>query len=253
MTLLAPLETECTTIYTSEELATLKKKGIPRHVAIIPDGNRRWAKRQGASITYGHEQGAKRIIDTVKAAKEIGVEVITFYLFSTENWARPFYEVKALMHLLEKFLQRQRQTMLDSAIRLQTIGDLSRLPASAQALIQEIKKETARGQIDLVLALNYGSRDEMRRAISQMIEARLSADQITETLISSYLDTAAWPDPDLLIRTSAENRLSNFMTWQLSYSEFYTPEVLWPDFTQACFLEAIQVYQTRERRLGGSK
>lgn len=235
------------------ELALLDHTRIPQHVAIIPDGNRRWAKRQSASVTYGHETGAQRLIDTVKAAKEIGVSVITFYLFSTENWARPFYEVKGLMLLLEKFLREQRQAMIENGIRMHTIGELSKLPASAQWLIQDVKDATSLdGQIDMVLALNYGSRDEICRAVQKMMQAGVPTDQVNEKVLSSYLDTASWPDPDLLIRTSAEHRISNFLTWQLSYSELYTPDVLWPDFSPQHFLESIRTYQTRERRMGGS-
>lgn len=230
---------------------------VPRHIAIIPDGNRRWARRQAESVAHGHSEGAGNLMHIVRAAHAMGVKVMTFYMFSTENWTRAEEEVQTLMLLLEQYLIEQKQPMIDEGVRFNTIGDLSCLTSRAQELIAEVKSATSSGKsIDVVAALNYGSRDELRRAFQKIHEdiliGKMKSEQLDEQIISSYLDTAHWPDPDLMIRCSGEFRLSNFLLWQLSYSEVYITDVLWPDFTPLHLQEAVQAYQGRERRLGGS-
>ena len=229
----------------------------PHHIAIIPDGNRRWAKRHAETIPQGHSEGAGNLMKIVRAGHDLGVKVMTFYLFSTENWNRAEEEVQALMFLLEQYLIEQKQPMIDDGVRFKTIGNLSVLPPRVQELIAEVKEATAQGgNIDVVAALNYGSRDELLRAFQRIQKdiqsGHLKAEGLSENLISSYLDTAPFPDPDLMIRCSGEFRLSNFLLWQLSYSEVYIADVLWPDFTPLHLQEAVKAYQGRERRLGGS-
>lgn len=243
--------------FTKEQLGGLDPQSTPRHIAIIPDGNRRWARNQNMSHDEGHREGANGLIEIVKAAKDLGVKAITFYLFSTENWTRPEDEVDALMWLLHNFMIDQRKAMLEEGIRVNTIGDLKRLPEYVQNTIHETKQDTIRcDQINMIMALNYGSRDEIRRALASIVEdvenQKINKEDITEELIASYLDTAPWGDPDLLIRTSGEMRVSNYLLWQISYSEVYVTDVLWPDFQPKDLFEAIQEFQTRERRLGGS-
>ncbi len=242
--------------FTPEQHALINKARVPRHVAIIPDGNRRWARKRLQHIDEGHREGADNLISIVRAAKELGVKAITFYLFSTENWLRDPAEVQALMWLLEQFLIEQRQEMLDGGMRLQTIGDLSALPESTRQVIEETKQVTAHcDKIEMIAALNYGSRDEMRRAFQKMLndyeQKKFARDEITEGLIAGYLDTSAWGDPDLLIRTSGEARVSNFLLWQISYAEIYIVDVLWPDFCATHLWDAVRFFQSRERRMGG--
>lgn len=237
------------------ELAPLNKDKIPNHVAFIPDGNRRWALEHRVHKEEGHRQGGNNLIDIVKAAKELNIQVVTFYLFSTENWARPQEEINALMWLLHSFLIEQLPVMLEYGIKFHTIGVLGRLPEYVRNTIQQTKDATDHCQgVDMVLALNYGSRDELCRAVrviaDQLNKNEISPDSITEDLIAAHLDTAAWPDPDLLIRTSGEMRLSNYLLWQLSYSEIYVTNVLWPSFRPKHLLEALLNYQSRQRRLG---
>lgn len=246
-----------TVFYSASDLAVLDKSRLPLHIAIIPDGNRRWAKRQQSTIKSGHREGADNLMDIIKAGKEIGLKMMTFYLFSTENWNRAKEEVDALMWLLPTYLIEQKQTMIDNGIRLRTIGDLSRLPKETLEVIDQTKEATSHCQsIDFVMALNYGGRDEMCRAfhtiINDMKAGKITQQDINEDLISDYLDTAEWSDPDLLIRTSGELRFSNFLLWQSSYSEVYIEEVLWPDFSPHHLLQAIVNFQKRDRRLGGA-
>jgi len=243
-------------LFTPQQLLGLNPVRIPRHIAIIPDGNRRWAKKQQENSNHGHQAGADVLIEMVKAAKQLGVKVITFYLFSTENWNRPNEEVAALMWLLKEFLNEQRAEMVEEGVRLKTIGDLTALSQDVLDVVDQTKQATEHCRdIDMVLALNYGGRDELTRAFQKIMDdcksGKLQQDQITESLIGRYLDTADMGEPDLLIRTSGEMRLSNFLLWQLSYSEIYITEVLWPDFTPNNLLEAVIEYQKRERRLGG--
>lgn len=243
--------------FSSEQKACLDPSRIPKHVAFIPDGNRRWAKQQQMQASEGHREGSDNLIEIVRAGKELGVKTFTFYLFSTENWSRPQEEIDALMWLLHTYLIEQRPTFLEEGTRLCTIGDLSPLPDYVKETIRETKEITAScHEVDLIFALNYGSRNEMTRAVKAIVndiqDNKIDKSTITEELISQYLDTASWQDPDLLIRTSGELRLSNYLLWQISYAEIYSSSVLWPDFTPYHFFEAILSYQKRERRLGGT-
>jgi undecaprenyl diphosphate synthase len=239
----------------STQLARLDLTQIPRHVAIIPDGNRRWAKKRCSSAQEGHREGADILMDIVKAAKELHIKAITFYVFSTENWDRPKEEVNALMALFASYLQQQCEEMILNGIKLETIGESNRLPGFLNHIIEESKKATLHcDKIRLILALNYGARNEICRAVRSIIDEydrhSIKKEDINEDLISKHLDTANWGDPDLLIRTSGEFRISNFLLWQLSYTEIHVAPVLWPDFTSQHLLEAIIDYQRRERRWG---
>jgi undecaprenyl diphosphate synthase len=251
-----PPQEEKRSIYSEEDLAFLDPTKTPKHVAIIMDGNRRWAKKQGLPAIMGHWKGAETLTKTVRAASELGVKTVTVFSFSTENWNRAKDEVEGLMHLFKIYLIKERAAMAKEGVRLQAIGDLKRLPSSVLKELEYSKSYTAHcKKIDLVLAINYGGRDDIRRAFVAMIadveKRKLSKEQISEQLISQYLDTAQWPDPELLIRTSGENRQSNFLLWQLCYSEFYLTDTLWPDFNEHALLQAICSVQQRQRRLGG--
>lgn len=239
------------------QLARLDRSRIPKHIAIIPDGNRRWAKKRLSSVQDGHREGADTLMEIVKAAKELGIEGITFYSFSTENWNRPPEEVLALMALFSNYLTEQCDEMIQSGIKLETIGDLSALPIFLQQVIQETKLATQDcNKVTLILALNYGSRNEICRAFRAMLDdynhQSLSKEEINEETISRYLDTHKWGDPELLIRTSGELRVSNFLLWQISYSEIHVAPVLWPDFTPQHLIEAVVDFQGRQRRWGGA-
>lgn len=258
MTVLNNLSSSIATpIFSPEDVALLDKNRIPNHIAIIPDGNRRWAKEKNTSSESGHREGADTIMDIVKAGKELGIKVITFYLFSTENWARPQEEVAALMWLLQSYLIEQKQLMIDEGISLQTIGDLTRFHPLVLDTILETKAATeACDKIEMVFALNYGGRDDIRRAIQKvgrdLAKGLIQEADVTESLISRYLDTAHWKDPDLLIRTSGEIRISNFLLWQISYAEIFVTQTLWPNFTSRHLLEALIDFQKRQRRHGGT-
>lgn len=196
--------------------------------------------------------GYEGVVKIVRAAKELGIKVITLYAFSTENWKRPKDEVQHLMQLTQEYLASYQQKLIDEHIRLSAIGNLKSLPAPVKAILDETMRRTACGtEFDLVLAINYGGRDELVRAIAKMVTEKIDPKDITEKTVSDHLDTKAWPDPDLLIRTSGERRLSNFLLWQSSYAEVYTTSEAWPDFTAEHLLAAVRDYQTRERRLGG--
>ncbi len=234
----------------------LKSLKVPNHIAIIMDGNRRWAKNRGLPPIVGHWKGAENLTRIVRAASNLGVKILTVYAFSTENWGRSPEEVSALMHLFKVYLNKQRKAMIQEGVRLDAIGDLSLLPQDLQESIAESKIATSKGEkIDLVLALNYGGRDDIRRAMVSLLDdykdGAISKADISEKMIASRLDTAKWPDPEILIRTSGEKRQSNFLLWQLSYSEFYHTDVLWPSFNEKELLKAIREYQYRERRFGG--
>lgn len=230
-------------------------RAVPKHVAIIMDGNRRWAKIHNMPVELGHWGGAERITQIVTAASSIGVKTLTVFAFSTENWARPKSEVKALMHLFRVYLQKMRQVMVDKGVRLDTIGDLSALPKEVVSSIERTKEATSEcTAINLVLAINYGGRDDLTRAAGKIYDdiqaGKVKREAFNENLFSKYVDTAKWGDPELLIRTSGESRISNFLLWQLSYAEVYIAKTLWPDFTEAHFLEAIEEYRERDRRGG---
>ncbi|MBE6190171.1 MAG: isoprenyl transferase [Alistipes sp.] len=230
-------------------------KPIPQHVAIIMDGNGRWAKQRGKERTEGHIAGVETIRTTLRAAMKEGVRYLTFYAFSTENWGRPAAEVNALMELLCKSVISETPELKKQGVCVRTIGDRSRFSEKVQYYLNQIEQETREGdRLTMVLALNYSSRDELRRAVQhlskQVAEGTLKPEEIDEKRISESLDTAFMPDPDLVIRTSGEQRLSNFLMWQASYAEFYFPEVLWPDFTEEEFHRALEVYASRDRRYG---
>ena len=210
-----------TTIFSPQQLAAIDLSRVPRHVAIIPDGNRRWAKKQQEIYDKGHEAGASNLIEIVKAGKTVGIKALTFYLFSTENWTRSQEEVGALMWLLQEFLKEHCAEMQEQGVRLKTIGNLDALPKEVLEVVEKTIQATAHcDKIDMILALNYGSRDEIRRVFHQILDrysaGTLQKEEVTENLIASYLDTELWGDPDLLIRTSGEMRVSNFLLWQLT-------------------------------------
>jgi undecaprenyl diphosphate synthase len=220
------------------------------------DGNRRWAKLKGLSSSKGHKQGADTLTEIVRAASELGIKVLTVFAFSTENWARSSTEIQTLMKLFELYLIKQQKLLQKEHVRLSVIGDFSQFPKKVQKAFFSAQQATQSGAtMDLVLALNYGSRNEIIRAIRKMTtdieNKKVRKEQLSEELFSQYLDTAAWKDPDLLIRTSGEQRLSNFLLWQASYAEICIFDVLWPDFTKKHLYEAVLQFQQRERRLGG--
>ncbi len=242
-------------LFSPQQLTALDPQRIPQHIAIIPDGNRRWAKMHELDTGLGHKQGGDNLLNIVKAAAEMGVKTLTFYTFSTENWLRPKDEVDCIMALLESYLVDQCSAMVHNGIRLETVGSLEALPQNVQQELANAKNATAQGKkIDLVLAVNYGARDDIVRAVKKLAadcsKKNLKAEDISETLLGSYLDTHRWPDPDLLIRTSGENRISNFLLWEMSYTELYFTETLWPDFSPTCLYHAVLNYQKRIRRLG---
>lgn len=241
------------------EKSVLDPGRIPRHVAIIMDGNGRWAKQRNKPRIMGHKAGSKSVKNIVKSASELNLEVLTLYAFSTENWKRPSYEVQGLMTLLKTFLKSERQNLLDKNISLRCIGEIERLPPDVQKILLEVIRDTAgnaegKQGLTLNLALSYGSRFEILRAARIMAEKCVSGqfepEDISEKLFASHLYTAGLPDPDLLIRTGGESRLSNFLLWQLSYAELYITETMWPDFNAESFSEAIKHFQSRERRFG---
>ena len=242
-------------IFSPSELALVKGSNVPHHIAFIPDGNRRWAQKQNEQPIVGHRTGGNVLIEIVKAAKELGVKVLTFYAFSTENWTRSAEEVNAFMWMIQDFFREECDHMISNGIRLNAIGNTSALPEDVQNELKRTIDLTSHCvDVDVVLALNYGARDEMRRAIHRMVDDcaqnKLQKEQITEALISQYLDTAPWGDPELLIRTSGELRLSNYLLWQSSYAEFYSTPVLWPDFTSKDLLNSVIEFQHRTRRMG---
>ena len=229
---------------------------IPQHIAIILDGNGRWAKAKGMPRNYGHTAGAKNVETVCQAAHELGVKYVTMYAFSTENWNRPEGEVEALMKLLESYLKNCIKTADKNNMRVRVIGDTTRLSERFQERIRELEAASAKNDgLNLQIAINYGSRDEMTRAMRRMSEdvaaGKRKPEEITESVFEEYLDTAGIPDPDLLIRTSGELRLSNFLLWQLAYSEFYFTDVPWPDFHKEELERAIEAYNKRDRRFGG--
>lgn len=230
---------------------------IPQHIAIILDGNGRWAKRRMLPRNAGHVQGARNVSNVCRAAYNMGVKYVTMYAFSTENWKRPDSEVAALMGLLDKYLKECMKTCKKDNMVLRVIGDRTGLSDSLRAQIKEVEEYSADNTgLVLTIAINYGSRDEIKRAVERIVrdakEGKLTSD-ITEELIASYLDTNGLPDPDLMIRTSGEQRLSNYLMWQLAYAEFYFTDVYWPDFDKKDLEDAINFYNTKERRFGGLK
>jgi len=241
------------------ENTVLDPQRMPRHVAIIMDGNGRWAKQRNLPRIMGHKAGSESVKDIVKAARKLNLEVLTLYAFSTENWKRPSIEVQGLMTLLKTYLKGELQNLLDNNIALRCIGEIKKLPSDVQKILTKVIQETGlktekKPGMILNLALSYGSRPEIVRAARMMAEKCVSGqfepEDFSEKLFASHLYTAGLPDPDLLIRTGGEARLSNFLLWQLSYAELYITETMWPDFRSERFTEAIMDYQSRERRFG---
>jgi undecaprenyl diphosphate synthase len=231
------------------------RTGLPRHVAIIMDGNGRWATQRGLTRVQGHRKGKESVREIVETAREIGIEVLTLYAFSTENWERPEREVGALMALLRRYVRSELGKMMKNGIRLIAIGNLRRLPKDVLADLRAAEQQTRRNAgMTVQLAVSYGSREEIvgaaRRLARQVRDGQIAAEDIDEDLFSASLMTAGVPDPDLLIRTSGEMRVSNFLLWQIAYSELYVTDVLWPDFRRAEFLAALDDYARRERRFG---
>ena len=231
---------------------------IPEHVAIILDGNGRWAKKRMLPRNMGHSAGAKNVEKICEDAYKMGIKYLTVYAFSTENWNRPQDEVNALMNLLRNYLKDCIKTANKNKMKVRIIGEKSRLDDDIKTKIEELEKVTAENTgLNFQIAINYGSRDEITRAVKKIAadceNGKLESSDITENLISGYLDTAGIPDPDLLIRTSGEERLSNYLLWQLAYTEFYFTDVLWPDFDKNELAKAIVKFNARDRRYGGVK
>lgn len=231
---------------------------IPKHVAIILDGNGRWAKKRGLPRTMGHKQGCVAVEKTVEDAARMGISYLTVYGFSTENWKRPQDEVGALMQLFRYYMVRLLKIAKENNVRARMIGDRNRFAKDIIEGINRLESETKNNTgLTFVIAVNYGGRDEIRRAAIQLAkdvkDGKVDADAVTEDVFASYLDTSDIPDPELLIRTSGELRLSNYLLWQLAYSEFYISDCLWPDFNKEELIKAIEAYNKRERRFGGVK
>jgi undecaprenyl diphosphate synthase len=238
---------------------TLKDKinitKLPRHIAIIMDGNGRWAQRMGEERVFGHQNGVKAVRDTTEAAAELGIQYLTLYAFSTENWKRPIEEVNALMELLVHTIHAEKETLNKNNIRLQAIGNLQSLPPKCYNELMEAIQETSKNsRMTLVLALSYSARWEIVEAVknihADIAKGKIVPDEIDDALFSSYLTTKGIPDPELLIRTSGESRISNFLLWQIAYTEFFFTDKLWPEFTKEDFYSSIVNYQNRERRFG---
>jgi len=232
-------------------------KNVPKHVAIIMDGNGRWAKKKAINRILGYEAGAEAVKVITRVSKEIGVSYLTLYAFSEENWKRPKYEVAALMSLLKRFMKSELPDMMENGIRFQVIGRINKLSASVRKTIDETIEKTSKNKNTvLTLALSYGGRQEIldavRKISGRVLEEKISPDRITEKMVSRALYTSDMPDPDLLIRTSGESRISNFLLWQIAYSEIYLAPALWPDFREKEYLQAIEEYQNRERRFGAT-
>ena len=227
---------------------------IPQHVAIILDGNGRWAKAKGMPRNYGHVQGAKNVERICEDAWNMGIKYLTVYAFSTENWKRSKDEVDALMTLLRNYMKTCVKTAKKNHMCVRVIGDKTGLAPDIQESIAKLEKESANQDgLNFTIAINYGSRDEIRRAVQKIVKEGIRPEDIMENVISDHLDTAGIPDPDLLIRTSGELRLSNYLMWQLAYTEFYFTDVPWPDFTKEELKKAIEKYNSRDRRYGGVK
>lgn len=234
------------------------ENNMPRHVAIILDGNGRWAKARGMPRNYGHVQGAKNVETICEAAYKMGIQYLTVYAFSTENWSRPQDEVAALMKLLRNYMKTCLKTAEKNRMCVRVLGDKSRLDEDIRTRIQELEEATKNNDgLHFQIAINYGGRDEIVRAVKKIAEeaeaGRLKSHEITEERMSGFLDTAGLPEPDLLIRTCNEQRISNFLLWQLAYTEFYFTPIPWPDFTREELIKAVEAYNHRDRKLGGLK
>lgn len=233
----------------------ISKEKLPQHIAVIMDGNGRWAKKQGAARVFGHKSAIKSVREVTEGCAELGVQFLTLYAFSTENWARPKYEITALMELLVSSLTSEIKTLMDNNIRLTTIGDTQSLPKHCRKELREAIHSTAKNSgMTLVLALSYSGKWDITQACQKIAEkvgkGEIEAENIDQEMVSNHLVTAGIPDPELLIRTSGEQRISNFLLWQMAYTEFYITETLWPDFRKEHLYTAIMNYQDRERRFG---
>lgn len=233
----------------------LDRTRLPKHVAIVMDGNGRWAQSRNKPRLHGHREGASSVREIVEVAAEVGIEVLTLYAFSSENWSRPESEVKGLMTILKSYLESELARMLKNKIRLSCIGDLERIPGGVRkVLLQTIEKTKKNNRLILNLALSYGSRDEITTAAQkiarQCVEGKLDPDAITQQTVTDHLYTESLPDPDLFIRTGGEQRLSNFLLWQASYAEIVFTDIMWPEYRREAFLASLQDYQKRERRFG---
>ena len=231
------------------------KEKLPKHVAVIMDGNGRWAKKRGNQRIFGHKNAITAVRETVETAGELGIDYLTLYAFSTENWNRPKPEVDGLMALLINSIKKETPNLMQNNVRMLHIGDSSRLPDNVNKNISELIKKTENNTgLSVILALNYSARWEITQAIKNISSdfklEKFNSDEINETLISNYLTTSKIPDPELIIRTSGEHRISNFLLWQIAYSEFYFTDILWPDFRKEDFFEAVHNFQQRERRFG---
>ncbi len=236
-------------------LKEIDKNNIPKHVAIIMDGNGRWAKKKGNSRLFGHKNGVNAVREATEAAAEMGIQYLTLYAFSTENWNRPKLEVDGLMTLLVSAIENETKKLNENNIRLHTIGDIARLPKNVRIKLSSAIESTATNTgMNLILALNYSGKWDITNAVKRISENIadniIKVEDIDDTMISDNLTTSEFPDPEFLIRTSGECRLSNFLLWELAYAEFYFTEVLWPDFSKNTFYDAIMSYQNRERRFG---
>lgn len=236
----------------------IDSRKLPKHVAIIMDGNGRWARKRGINRVRGHQKGSEAVREIVRTSREIGIPWLTLYAFSEENWKRSKTEIKALMSLLKRFLRSELKEMQDNGIRLQSIGRTEKIPEDTREILFEtIEKTASNRDMVLTLAISYGGRQEILDAIKKIainIERHgMTSNEISEQLLSGFLYTADMPDPDLLIRTSGEYRISNFLLWQIAYAEIYVTPVLWPDFNKHEFLVAIQNFQERDRRFGATK
>jgi len=224
---------------------------IPAHVGIIMDGNGRWAEQRGLPRIEGHRRGAERSKEIIDVSIELGIKCLTLYAFSTENWQRPQSEVTILMKILESYLKNEFSLLIKKNVVFRAIGEIWRLPENIQALIRNIEEKSADNNgMHLVAALSYSGRSEIVRAVKKIMAAHINPEEMTENLFSSHLDTAGLPQPDLILRTSGERRLSNFLLWQSAYAELYFTDTLWPDFDREEFLLAIQDFQSRDRRFG---
>ncbi len=233
----------------------IKAESLPKHVAIIMDGNGRWAKKKGAARVFGHKNAIKAVRDVTEGCAELGVKFLTLYAFSTENWSRPKFEVTALMELLVSTLSSEMKTLMDNGIKLATIGDTQSLPKKCQRELREAMDKTSKNSnMTLVLALSYSGRWDLTQASKAIAldvsTGKINAEDIDQGLIDKYLNTSGIPDPELLIRTSGEQRISNFLLWQMAYTEFFITDTLWPDFRKNDLYEALVSYQERERRFG---
>ena len=229
----------------------IDKKNLPKHIAITMDGNGRWAKAKGKNRIFGHKNGVTAVRETVESAVENNIEFLTLYAFSTENWLRPKLEVNSLMNLLVSSIINETKTLMNNDIKLMAIGDINKIPKTAKKKLDSIIEKTKNNStMSLILAISYSGRWEILNAVKKIIKNNINVNEINEHLFEQYLDTKNVPDPELVIRTSGEHRISNFLLWQIAYSELYFTNVMWPDFRKKDFINAIIEYQKRDRRFG---